>query len=344
MINRSYGCTRLCVREGYGAKGDGLTDDTAAIQAAIDALPVAGGEVHIPNGRYMIDTTKSLRLRSNMRLHLDPGATLIALPNTKPRDYVLLAEGVHDVEIEGGGVLGDLDSFVEQDGTTSEWGHGLAIYNSRGVSVRYTTFSHCVGDGISIGKAGTADVYLEAVVCSDNRRQGLSVVHCEGLTAVDCVFQATKGTAPQCGVDLEPEAGNLVDRIRFVNCQFRGNARYGFLALTRTAVATAGGRVGRVDLVSCVIEENASNGAVVDNCDDVHFDRCLIQRNSATGLRIESDVRGGSVQATTFFQNYTRNGLRDRTDISVTGYNKLYQADLLVLTGAVFGVGTNTYK
>lgn len=41
----------------YGAKGDGLTDDSAAIQAAVVAAEVAGGIVYFPAGTYIIGTT-----------------------------------------------------------------------------------------------------------------------------------------------------------------------------------------------------------------------------------------------------------------------------------------------
>lgn len=39
----------------FGATGDGVTDDTAAIQAALDAAAAAGGAVvHLDAGTYVI--------------------------------------------------------------------------------------------------------------------------------------------------------------------------------------------------------------------------------------------------------------------------------------------------
>ena len=48
--SRQRGETRVDVRR-FGAAGDGTSDDTAAFQRAIDALPGDGGTVHVPAGR-----------------------------------------------------------------------------------------------------------------------------------------------------------------------------------------------------------------------------------------------------------------------------------------------------
>lgn len=50
----------------YGAKGDGITDDTAAIQGALDSLETSGGTVFVPSGHYKI--TGTLTMHSNVNL------------------------------------------------------------------------------------------------------------------------------------------------------------------------------------------------------------------------------------------------------------------------------------
>lgn len=72
---------RLNVRE-YGASGDGVTMDTAALQAAIDACAETE-EVYLPQGVYR---TGALRLHSRMALFLDEGAVLQG--TDRPEDYL----------------------------------------------------------------------------------------------------------------------------------------------------------------------------------------------------------------------------------------------------------------
>lgn len=64
----------LDVRD-FGAKGDGVQDDTRFIQAAVMACP-KDGRVLIPAGIYRIG---SLFLKDNLRLELDKGAVLSAM-------------------------------------------------------------------------------------------------------------------------------------------------------------------------------------------------------------------------------------------------------------------------
>ena len=56
----------------FGAVGDGVTDDTAAIQAAIDAINAnGGGEIYFPSGTYLVDASgasQAIDLLSNVTL------------------------------------------------------------------------------------------------------------------------------------------------------------------------------------------------------------------------------------------------------------------------------------
>ena len=58
----------------FGAVADGVTNNANAIQHAIDAAAVNGGQVVIPAGGFLSGT---LRLKSNIDFHLEHGAVLI---------------------------------------------------------------------------------------------------------------------------------------------------------------------------------------------------------------------------------------------------------------------------
>lgn len=67
----------------YGAKGDGVAKDTAAIQKAVDAASAAGGgTVEFAPGTYL---TGSIWLKDNVDFHLGTGVTLKGSPD--PADY-----------------------------------------------------------------------------------------------------------------------------------------------------------------------------------------------------------------------------------------------------------------
>ena len=88
----------------YGAKGDGITDDTSALQDALDSLKTTGGFIYFPAGVYKI--TEYLVYYSNQTLWFD-GATLLqgaeinALLLARCPSGTTGYNGVHDVLIHG---------------------------------------------------------------------------------------------------------------------------------------------------------------------------------------------------------------------------------------------------
>ncbi len=74
----------------FGAKGDGRTLDTAAIQRAINAAAAAGGgTVFFPKGRFL---SFSLQLKSHITLYFGSGAVLLAADPAKHKGHYDLAE------------------------------------------------------------------------------------------------------------------------------------------------------------------------------------------------------------------------------------------------------------
>ncbi len=100
----------------HGAIGDGVAMDTEAVQKTIDACHAAGGgTVRVPSGDFQIGT---IRLRSNITLSLDHGASLLGSPNIAdyptedlddPREggphCLIYAKDATNITIEGLGVI-----------------------------------------------------------------------------------------------------------------------------------------------------------------------------------------------------------------------------------------------
>jgi len=138
-----------------GAKGDGQTLDTAAIQAALDAgRDAGGGQVRFPPGRYLSGT---IHFRSGVAPHLDAGARLIGTTNLahyaqptppafvpeakwgKRHRGLFTGENVQDVAITGPGTMDGNKVFDPKGEERMRGAYTIAFVNCRRFTLRDVT-------------------------------------------------------------------------------------------------------------------------------------------------------------------------------------------------------------
>jgi polygalacturonase len=232
-----------------GARGDDRTDDTAAIQAAIEEIAGTGGTVLVPNGTYMVNAVgkNRLTLKSDMTLKLSESATLKAIPNSSERYAILSISGASNATVVGGTLEGEREEHV---GKSGEWGMGIRIdQGAEHITITGVTAKKMWGDGFYI--EGATDVKFCSITADYNRRQGLSIIKADGLVVTNSVFQNTRGTSPSAGIDLEPDqAAQEITNVRIQNSKFLDNAGAGI------GIAGKKGRISKVEITHNVFSGN----------------------------------------------------------------------------------------
>lgn len=123
----------------FGAKGDGKTNNTNAINAAIDAAArKGGGTVYFPAGDFLSFT---IRMKSKITLHLDQGAVLIGDNEKNGVGYDLPEEDAWYKKFQDFGhsywknslIYGDSLRDIAITGNGMIWGRGLYTYDKPGI-------------------------------------------------------------------------------------------------------------------------------------------------------------------------------------------------------------------
>ncbi len=212
-------------------------DATHSIQSAINS---GAKTVIIPNvGRDWI--VRPLFLVSNQEVVFEAGVVLTAKLGAFRGTYdcLLSADGVSNVILRGYNAVLRMRKadYMSSAYTVSEFRHVLFLQKVRNIQVLGLSFQSSGGDGIYIGpiddyaRIPPRDILIKDCDCFDNYRQGISVLSAENLTIENCTLRNTGGTAPQAGIDLEPDyPKDVLTNVKLINCTASGNSGSGFLA------------------------------------------------------------------------------------------------------------------
>ena len=227
------------------AGGWNPTNCTACIQAAInsDSTTVVIGKAP---GPWYID---GIRLKSNMRLVVKKGATILMDKNSPRRGKqpLLHASNVKNVIIEGEGsapgesLVAGYASYDERKVWCKNYGQSvLLLQQTENVVVRNIRFAESEEDGIVFGSVGGSgspclNTYIDNVVLDSHYRQAMSVCSADGIFCRNVSFVNTRGNAPSAGIDFEPPYEVTPNTgLYLFDCTFENNNGGGIMFATST--------------------------------------------------------------------------------------------------------------
>ena len=194
----------------YGAQGDGKAIDTPAVNRAIETAAAAGGgTVLFPAGTY---ACFSIHLQSNIELHLERGATILASDGaqydpSEPKtdwdayqDYghnhwhnsLIWGEDLHNVSITGPGMIyGKGLSKGDGPGPKAEdpgvGNKSIALKNCRNVILR--DFSILQGGWFGILATGVDNLTIDNLTI-DTNRDGMDIDCCKNVRVSNCTVNS----------------------------------------------------------------------------------------------------------------------------------------------------------
>jgi len=278
----------------FGAKADGKTLDTPAINKAIEAAANGGGTVLFPAGSYLC---YSIHLRSNVGLYLGPGATIIAADSPAPgssRGYdppepnqwdhyqdfghshwhnsLIWGEDLSNISISGPGRIwgkglsrGDRD-VVLAPGIGNK---SISLKNCRNVLLRDISILH--GGHFAILATGVDNLTIDNLLI-DTNRDGIDIDCCRNVRISNCSVNSPWDDAicPKSSFGLG--YARSTDNITITNCYVTGGFEEGTLLDGTFKRFAPEARVARNGRIKCGTESNggfrniAISNCVIENC------------------------------------------------------------------------------
>ena len=243
----------------FGAKGDGITIDTPAINNAIAAAAEAGGAtVVFPAGTY---ACYSIHLKSNVSLYLEPGAVVLAastpLEGTTTGGYdaaepqgawepyqdyghnhwhnsLIWGEGLHDIAILGPGLIWgrglsrghETDEDLPDTTRPGVGNKAIALKNCRNILLR--DFSILAGGWFGILATGVDNFTIDNLKI-DTNRDGIDLDCCRNVRVSNCTVNSPWDDAicPKSSFALGYPRGT--ENVTISNCYVTGGYQLGTL-------------------------------------------------------------------------------------------------------------------
>jgi hypothetical protein len=272
----------------HGAKCDGSTNDTSAIQGAINGA--TAGMVHLPNATCVVST---IRMKSNVYL-FSHGATLklVASAGAAPSTNV-----VHFNGVDNSGILGHLRIDGNRANQTNVGDNGAMCVRISGAAkdiyLQSIFATGCPGDGLYIGLTGDVPkgIYINRFIADQSYRNGGSITNGENITIDYFEGRTTTGSkGPQAGFDIETNvAGNTLRNIYIRHLLTSGNEGHGTQilgVLDGTSFVHGDVTIDRLDSYS-----NGLSGVLMYAVRNITINDGHIYRNTNAGIEIPRHVK-----------------------------------------------------
>lgn len=186
----------------WGAAGDGVRDDTAALRAAFAALPPAGGVLWLAAGSYRVRDTLTLADRLDCRVVFEAGAFLVSGGHG---GFALEVRGCDRWMVRGARVLAG-------DGVAG----GIRVHGASRRGMLYRPAVEVAGTpspaavGLLVqGASALTEVYEPTVLGGDAAPLAVAVRVCEGSDGCRVVGGELRGA--RVGVAWESSDGGMLD-------------------------------------------------------------------------------------------------------------------------------------
>lgn len=286
----------------FGARGDGKTLDRDAINKAIEAASAAGGgTVVIPAGTYL---SGSIRLRSNITLQFDPGATLEAASDAAAYDAaepnqwtqfqdsghshwhnsLIWGDGVENVSIVGPGLISGKGMTRGGGPQGAGADKTVALKLCRNVTLR--DFSISLGGHFGVLATGVDNLTIDNLKI-DTNRDGIDIDSCRNVRVSNTSVNAPNDDAIVLKTSFALGSLRPTEHVTITNCLVSGYDIGSLLDATyKRTLARAPDRDGPTGRVKIGTESSGDfRNITVSN---VVFDRSRgLALESVDGARIE---------------------------------------------------------